>query len=343
MPMMRLDTDVLTSAAESRAENTGRRSARPVQLTSKAIAASSVNRALGVIGDRWALHILRESFAGVRRFEDLQARLDAARSTLANRLRGLVQSGVLERVPYLDRPLRHEYRLSSQGAELYGTTLLCRGWEHVWTPPRVGDGHDLLHKMCGHAMNPQLICGDCGVRVTLDNTTYEFAATGSGKPPKPLFRRLSSVTDGHDRGASHMLVHLTDMIGDRWTLLGLSAGFFGLRRFDAIQTALRIGTNILTDRLNRLVQYGLFRRRLYSQHPPRCEYRLTQRGRDLFPVAVTLMQWGDRWLAPAGRGNLRLFHKECGRELHAVVTCDHCAAPIRPEDIVDLAVVPTVQ
>ena len=71
----------------------------------------SVARALSVVGDRWTLLILRDCFLGVRRFEDFRARLGATRHLVAARLRQLVEHGILERVPYQERPLRHEYRL----------------------------------------------------------------------------------------------------------------------------------------------------------------------------------------------------------------------------------------
>lgn len=261
-----------------------------------------MSRALAIIGDRWALRILGASFAGPRRFEELQVRLGAARSTLTSRLGCLVGSGVLERVRYSDAPPRCEYRLSPQGAELLGVKLL---WER--------------------APGAKLVCEHCGGAVTFHNTHYEIvAARAAHTPPIANFRRLSSVPDtAADAGTA--FEHLSDIIGDRWTLLVLCAGFLGLRRFDDIQSTLHIATNILTHRLNRLVASGLFRRRLYSQHPPRCEYQLTQQGLDLFPVAVLLTQWGDRWLAPGGGGNLRLFHKDCGQRLHAIVTCRHGA------------------
>src|SRR4030095_4089233 len=117
----------------------------------------------------------------------------------------------------------------------------------------------------------------------------------------PRFRWLSSVNAERHRGASSAFVHITDILGDRWTPLVLCAAFLGSRCFDEIQSGLEIATNILTHRLNYLVDHRILERRQYSERPPRYEYRLTPKGRDLFPHALMLMQWGDRWLAPAGR------------------------------------------
>jgi DNA-binding HxlR family transcriptional regulator len=89
-----------------------------------------------------------------------------------------------------------------------------------------------------------------------------------------------------------------ELVGDRWTLLILRDAFLGLRRFDEFQRSLGVARNVLTDRLNRLVEEGLLERTPYSERPPRHEYRLTDEGRDLAVPLVALMQWGDRHLSP---------------------------------------------
>ncbi|HEY0941968.1 MAG TPA: helix-turn-helix domain-containing protein [Steroidobacter sp.] len=306
-----------------------------MQITSRIIATGSVSRALGIIGDRWTLLILRDVFQGAHRFEELRALTGAARSTLTSRLNGLVDAGILKRVRYSDAPPRYEYWLSDQGLDLYGATLLIWRWEHIWAPADSGIPRYLRHKACGHGMKPLLSCSACGKEVTLDSTRYEIVKATEKRvsAPRPLFRRLSSVTSESHRGSNSAFVHVTDIMGDRWTPLVLSAAFYGLHRFDDIQSALEIATNILTHRLNYLVDHGIFERSLYSQHPPRYEYKLTKKGRDLYPTALSLMQWGDRWLAPASGANLRIFHKDCGAELVACVTCDYCHAAIGPHDV----------
>lgn len=83
-------------------------------------------------------------------------------------------------------------------------------------------------------------------------------------------------------------------IGDGWSLLILRDAFYGLRRFEDFINSLGIASNTLTRRLNDLVAHGLLERRLYQNHPPRHEYHLTEAGRDLRPVILTLMAWGTR-------------------------------------------------
>jgi DNA-binding HxlR family transcriptional regulator len=300
----------------------------------KIIAASSVTRALSVIGDRWTLLILRDAFQGAHRFEEFRNLNGAARSTLTSRLNGLVENGLLERVRYSDAPPRFEYRLTEKGLALYGVTLVTWRWEHHWAPHDAGIPRYLRHNLCKHAMQPELTCSHCGEAVGLRDTSYEVLPTaGRARAATPRFRRLSSVTAESHRGANAAFVHITDILGDRWTPLVLSAAFLGLRRFDEIQSGLDIATNILTHRLNYLVDHRILERRQYSERPPRYEYRLTDKGRDLFPHALMLMQWGDKWLTQSGGSNLRVFHKKCGARLNAVVACSHCHKPIDPHDV----------
>jgi DNA-binding HxlR family transcriptional regulator len=87
-----------------------------------------------------------------------------------------------------------------------------------------------------------------------------------------------------------------EIVGERWTLLIVRDVFLGLRRFDDLQASLGVARNVLTDRLNRLVDDGVLERVRYSEHPPRYEYRLTPKGLDLNVALTALRQWGDRYL-----------------------------------------------
>ena len=91
-----------------------------------------------------------------------------------------------------------------------------------------------------------------------------------------------------------------ERVGEWWSILILRDAFHGLTRFDQFQTSLGIAPNMLTRRLDALVEAGLLARRLYSKHPPRHEYILTSRGRDFWPVLVSLMAYGNRHFAPEG-------------------------------------------
>jgi DNA-binding HxlR family transcriptional regulator len=309
------------------------RGAPACRLPPTTIAASSFDRALGVVGDRWVLQILRDSFAGVRRFKQFKTCSGAPGATLTDRLKGLVDRGVLQRVRYQNAPPRYEYRLSAQGTDLFGATLLLLGWEQAWMPPNSAT-QTLRHKTCGHLMSPELVCSLCRAPVTVDNCEYEILQMpGMPRLPEPLRRRLSSSSKARGGVARRSLVELADVVGDRWSLMVLCAGFLGLRRYDEIQGAVGIATNILSHRLMHLVEHGMCSRRPYSEHPLRYEYHLTQKGRDLFPVAFMLMQWGDRWLVPGHGINLRVRHKACGWLVHGVVACGRCGEPLRRHEV----------
>jgi len=113
-----------------------------------------------------------------------------------------------------------------------------------------------------------------------------------------------------------------DVVGEWWTLLVVRNLMFGQRRFEAIQGDLGIARNILSDRLGTLVEHGVVDRVKYQDHPERFEYRLTEKGRDLFPVIAALMAWGDKWASTVGKP-IDLVH-ECGQVATPTVVCDHC-------------------
>jgi DNA-binding HxlR family transcriptional regulator len=123
--------------------------------------ACSLARTVSVIGDRWTLLILRDCFLRVRRFEDFQARLGITRPILASRLRKLVKEFVLAKVPYQERPLRHEYRLTEKGLDLYPIVMSIVHWGDVHMAGR--KGRPLLHQhlACGKTFDPVMVCSEC--------------------------------------------------------------------------------------------------------------------------------------------------------------------------------------
>jgi DNA-binding HxlR family transcriptional regulator len=124
-----------------------------------------------------------------------------------------------------------------------------------------------------------------------------------------------------------------DLLGDWWTPLVLRECYYGVRRFDAFQRSLGIGRNILTQRLNRLVDEGLLERRPYHDRPVRHEYVLTDKGRDFFPVVAAMAWWGDRWLAGDDGPPVVLHHTRCDHDMHAEVVCSQCGEPIELRDV----------
>jgi DNA-binding HxlR family transcriptional regulator len=125
----------------------------------------SVARSVAVIGDRWTLMVVRDCFLGVRRFEDFERRLGISRSIVADRLKRLVEEGVLRRDVYQERPVRHEYRLTNKGLALHPVIMAVVHWGDVYYSGE--DGPPLLHrhKTCGCELAPVMTCSACGEAV----------------------------------------------------------------------------------------------------------------------------------------------------------------------------------
>ena len=121
------------------------------------------------------------------------------------------------------------------------------------------------------------------------------------------------------------------VVGDPWTLLILREAFFGVRRFDEWQARLGVARNVLAARLKSLVEHGVLETRLYSAHPPRKDYVLTAKGRDLRPVLLTLKAWGDRHVYGDARP-LDWVHA-CGAELEPRLVCAACGEPVTGRDL----------
>ena len=119
-----------------------------------------------------------------------------------------------------------------------------------------------------------------------------------------------------------------EVIGERWSLLIVRNAFYGARRFDDFAQDLGIARNVLTDRLNGLVEHGVFERRKYEERPPRYEYALTEKGRDLLPIILAMVRWGNRWES-SGEPPVRITHSVCGHLTEAVPSCSHCGEELR--------------
>ncbi|HEY1450833.1 MAG TPA: helix-turn-helix domain-containing protein [Solirubrobacteraceae bacterium] len=124
-----------------------------------------------------------------------------------------------------------------------------------------------------------------------------------------------------------------DVAGEWWTPLILRDVAYGVRRFAAIQEDLGISANVLSDRLETLVAEGILQRSVYQQRPERHEYRLTEKGADLIPALLALMQWGDRWMWPEARGPVRVLHEQCGHDVRVELRCPQCEREVAAAEL----------
>jgi DNA-binding HxlR family transcriptional regulator len=127
--------------------------------------ACAVASALEAIGERWTMHVLREAFLGVRRFEDFHRTIGVARNILSDRLGKLVAAGILRRERYSERPPRYEYRLTRKGVELWGILVELMKWGNRWAPNDEGPAIVLRHRLCGAVVEPVHSCPECAAQV----------------------------------------------------------------------------------------------------------------------------------------------------------------------------------
>ena len=120
-----------------------------------------------------------------------------------------------------------------------------------------------------------------------------------------------------------------EVIGEWWTLLILRDAFFGITRFEEFQERLGIARNVLATRLDTLVDHGVLERRCYDEARGRNDYVLTEKGKALWPVLVTIRQWGDEWVVGKRNSVLRMVHKDCGKQTTAALTCDRCGEDLQ--------------
>ena len=127
-----------------------------------------------------------------------------------------------------------------------------------------------------------------------------------------------------------------EIVGEKWALLAVREVFLGNRRFDEMVRRIGAPRDTLAARLRSLVGTGILERRQYSEHPARYEYRLTQAGRELYPVILTLMRWGDEHLA-SGDGPPMVLEHACGHRLAAKVVCEACGGPAEARTVTPAA------
>ena len=284
----------------------------------------SVFGAIETIGDAWSWMVLSEAIVdGISRFDGFQRRLGIARSTLSARLTRLCANGLMERHG-------QEYRLTEMGDDFLGCVMTAMAWGERWGND---DGQVRVrasHRGCADRIHGELRCAQCHALVHARDVSFDRRPRLMAE--LPLRRQRTPDLELLQRVCPSSVAATLQVTGDRWSALLIRELFYGSTRFDEFQQRLSIATNILTQRLRRLVDLGILTRTAYRQRPARHEYRLTEKGLDLYPVPLSMLAWGDRWVF-AGQPPVRLTHEKCHRLLTPILTCSTCAEPISRADI----------
>lgn len=136
---------------------------------------------MDLLGDWWTPLVLREAFYGVRRFDAFQQSLGIARNTLTDRLRRLVDEGLLEKKPYQSEPVRHDYVLTPKGRDFFGVLMAMNAWGDRWLAGEQGAPVVFRHEPCGHETHAEVVCSACGEPMTAEDTRPRL---GPGYPPR---------------------------------------------------------------------------------------------------------------------------------------------------------------
>lgn len=281
---------------------------------------------LGVLGDEWTLLIAQQALLGVTRYGDFAERLPISHAVLSRRLSSMTDDGLLGRQVYQDNPTRYEYPLTPRGRSLWPVLTSIWEWERRWVPDRAERLPSMHHLACGADFAPLVTCAFCAQVVTEKELTAEWGPSGSWPRSMPveLTRRRSPSADAP--GRSGLFPETMSILGNRWAFALLVTAFVGTTRFTDFADQLGAPPGSLADRLQIFTAGGV----LVAGDG---RYVLSEKGRAVFPVLITALQWAQRWFtAPEGIAVL-LRHTLCGNTFDAALTCDQCARPLRGADI----------
>jgi DNA-binding HxlR family transcriptional regulator len=276
---------------------------------------------LGTLGDEWTLLVVQQALLGATRYGDFMTRLPISNSVLTRRLRAMCSDGLLERLAYQTNPPRFEYVVTPRSRSLWPVLLSIWDWERQWVPDHAEGLPGMRHTSCGGDFAPLVTCGSCGETASEKDVVAQWGPSGSWPRSVPVAAtRRRSESDQRD-GEAGMFPQTMSVLGNRWAFALLVGAFVGMSRFTDFQTQLGAPPGSIADRLSIFTANGVL-----TADDNR--YRLTEKGRALFGVLVSALQWAQRWFqAPEGPAVI-LTHTACGKRFGPVLACDQCAQPL---------------
>ncbi len=297
----------------------------------KYIRSCSIWRALEVLGDTPTLLLHESYWMGTRRFSDFQRQTGLLKTVISDRLSKLIAAGCLTKELYSERPKRYEYRATQKFYELYPVALTMLHWERKWGKKDGKIDIRLIHKSCGQATSPSMVCRCCHAPINARDVEWA-EGPGIGLMPAEYSRRRRQSAPPGESG-TRLFDGISNIIGDRWSTLIIRSVFTNLNSYQEIRDDSDIATNILAERLTWLCEDGILEKTVHRENASKTYYKLTEKGRDIYPILIAVMEWGDKWYASPEGPPLILSHKLCGESLHALMACDVCGEEVTARDV----------
>lgn len=298
-----------------------------LDLTRDALATSTLNHGLKLLGDRWTTAVLLGAFLGVRRFDAWQSQLKIPRSTLTDRLKLLVEHGLLRQRQYQERPPRHAYHLTQKGVAQYDHVLMIWEWERLWGDRDVALPPELTHAGCGHSFRPQLACSACGGAVGIEDLAFTLHPNPALRPDEDAPATRTPRIPSADSAGMGLGLRV-----DRWALMIVAAVALGCHYYDQLSHVLGIGSSVLARRLSGMVDSGLLQCEVDRNDARRRVYRLTPASRGLFGYIVCFSSWAARFHFEQP-SSIQPVHKTCGQPFVPRAACSHCLQPVLPWEV----------
>ena len=287
---------------------------------------NAVGRMLGQLGDEWTLLVLQQATLGATRYGQFAVRLPISHAVLTRRLATMTADGLLAKRTYQANPPRADYVLTPRGRALWPVLVSIWEWERRWVPDHAERLPAMHHVGCGSDFAPVLTCGACGEPATEKDVVAQWGPSGGWSRSMPVqsTRRRSSADRADSRAG--LFPQTMSILGNRWGFALLVAAFVGTSRFGDFQEQLGAPPGSLADRLQIFTANGVL-----AAGDGR--YRLTEKGRAVFPILITALQWAQRCFhAPEGPA-VELAHTNCGQRFDATLACDQCAGALRGGEI----------
>jgi DNA-binding HxlR family transcriptional regulator len=279
---------------------------------------NAVARMLDVLGDEWTLLVMQQSLLGATRFGEFKARLPISNSVLTARLRSLTEEELLERREYQTAPSRFEYVTTARGRSLWPVLVSIWEWERRWVPEHATALPAMRHRDCDADFAPVVTCRICGEVVRSEEVLARWGPSGSWERSVPS----TSTRRRSESAAAGLFPQTMSVMGNRWGFALLVAAFVGMQRFTDFQRQLGAPPGSIADRLSIFVGNGVF-------VDVGGRYQLTEKGRALFPILLTALQWAQRWYPSPEGPAVVLTHIGPGHRFSTALTCDQCRRPLR--------------